>query len=44
MPYQEKISEQTLNYLQSLYQPYNQKLAAQLLARNYTNLPQWLLL
>jgi hypothetical protein len=43
LPYQEKISEQTLNYLQSLYQPYNQKLAAQLLARNYTNLPQWLL-
>jgi Sulfotransferase domain len=43
LPHQEKISEQTLNYLQSLYQPYNQKLAVQLLARNYTNLPQWLL-
>ncbi len=43
LPHQEKISEQTLNYLQSLYEPYNLKLAAQLLARNYTNLPQWLL-
>ncbi|MDJ0571396.1 MAG: sulfotransferase domain-containing protein [Pleurocapsa sp. MO_192.B19] len=43
MPYQEEISEETRNYLQSLYQPYNQKLAEQLLARNYTNLPQWLL-
>ncbi len=43
MPYQEKISEQTFNYLQSIYQPHNQKLAAQLLNRNYTNLPQWLL-
>jgi hypothetical protein len=42
-PHQEKISDQTLNYLQSLYQPYNQKLAVQLLARNYTNLPQWLM-
>ena len=43
MPHEEKISEPTINYLQSLYQPYNQKLAAQLLARNYTNLPQWLI-
>ena len=42
LPHQENISEQTLKYLQSLYQPYNQKLAAQLLARNYTDLPQWL--
>lgn len=42
LPHEEKISEETRNYLQSLYQPYNQKLAAQLLARNYTNLPQWL--
>lgn len=41
-PHQAEISEQTLNYLQSLYQPYNQKLSAQLLAKNYTNLPQWL--
>ncbi|VEP16049.1 conserved hypothetical protein [Hyella patelloides LEGE 07179] len=42
MPYQEEIKQQTFNYLQSLYQPYNQKLAAQLLAVNYTDLPQWL--
>ncbi len=43
MPYEEEINQQTLNYLQSLYRPYNQKLAAQLLAVNYTELPQWLL-
>ena len=43
MPHEEKISEETINYLQSLYQPYNQKLAAQLSARNYSNLPQWLI-
>ncbi|MDJ0533075.1 MAG: sulfotransferase domain-containing protein [Xenococcaceae cyanobacterium MO_207.B15] len=42
-PHQEEVSQQTLNHLQSLYLPYNQKLAAQLLVRNYTNLPQWLL-
>ncbi len=43
MPYEEEINQQTLNYLQSLYRPYNQKLAAQLLAVNHTELPQWLL-
>lgn len=43
MPYEEEISKLTLNYLQSFYQPYNQKLATQLLAANITNLPQWLL-
>ena len=42
-PHQAEVSQQTLKYLQSLYLPYNKKLAAQLLARNYTNLPQWLL-
>ena len=40
--YQEAINEKTLDYLRSIYQPYNQKLAAQLSARNYTDLPQWL--
>ncbi len=43
LPHEEKISAETRNYLESLYQPYNQKLAAQLLARNYTHLPQWLI-
>ncbi len=42
IPHEEKISESTLNHLQSIYQPYNQKLATQLLARNYKNLPRWL--
>lgn len=41
-PHQEEINEQTLDYLRSLYHPYNQKLAAQLLARDYTELPKWL--
>ncbi|MGL6342974.1 MAG: sulfotransferase domain-containing protein [Waterburya sp.] len=43
MPYEEELKQQTLNYLQSLYRPYNQKLAAQLLAVNHTELPQWLM-
>ena len=42
MQHQEEINSETLNYLASIYQPYNQKLATQLLARNYTDLPQWL--
>jgi hypothetical protein len=37
-----KISDTTIQYLQEIYQPYNQKLAQQLLKQGYTKLPQWL--
>ncbi len=43
LPHEEQISEETRNYLKSIYKPYNQKLASQLLSKNYTNLPHWLI-
>ncbi len=41
-PHQETISEKTMAYLKSIYAPYNRRLATQLSAREYTNLPDWL--
>lgn len=40
--WEENIDTETLNYLQELYQPYNQELIKQLLAQNHSKLPQWL--
>jgi Sulfotransferase domain len=41
-PHQDEISDRTLEYLKSIYQPYNQRLADLLVSKGYTNLPQWL--
>ncbi len=40
--HQETINEKTLDYLKSIYNPYNRKLAGQLAERGYTDLPSWL--
>lgn len=40
--FEDKISDNTLNFLENLYLPYNKKLAKQLLNQGYTKLPSWL--
>jgi hypothetical protein len=41
-PFEEKIPNTIIKYLQSIYKPYNQRLALQLSRRGYKNLPSWL--
>jgi hypothetical protein len=41
-PDRETISEETRAYLESMYTPYNHRLAMQLREKGYTNLPDWL--
>ena len=41
-PYDEIISKETTVYLKSLYAPYNRQLANYLIAKGYTNIPDWL--
>ncbi len=41
-PHEEVMSDKTIAYLKSIYVPYNQRLATELAARGYTNLPDWL--
>ncbi|NEQ22845.1 MAG: hypothetical protein F6K28_27570, partial [Microcoleus sp. SIO2G3] len=41
-PHAETISEHTLTYLKSVYNPYNKQLAYQLSLRGYTDFPNWL--
>jgi len=41
-PNQEEYSRKTLDYLHSVYRPYNRKLATILRSRHYDNLPAWL--
>ena len=41
--YQEMVSDETLNYLQDIYAPYNKRLREQLISRGYVNLPTWLI-
>ena len=36
------FNEETINFLHSMYEPYNQLLAHQLTERGYSNLPEWL--
>lgn len=40
--YKEVVSDETLNYLQHIYAPYNKKLKEQLSERGYVSLPTWL--
>jgi hypothetical protein len=40
--HEEQISEETRAYLESIFKPFNQRLAAQLVHRGYTDLPEWL--
>lgn len=40
--FDERYPEDTLDHLRSIYRPYNSKLAAILIAHDYTNLPEWL--
>lgn len=42
MKAKESYSENTLDYLYSIYEPYNRKLAYQLTQRGYSDLPEWL--
>ncbi|MEA5510543.1 sulfotransferase [Crocosphaera sp. UHCC 0190] len=42
MAHTDELKPETLEYLISLYKPYNQKLAEQLIARDYSVFPQWL--
>lgn len=41
-PHQGGVDEQTLEKVQSIYRPYNQRLAAQLRSHGYEKLPSWL--
>lgn len=38
----EEISQNTIDYLQDIYAPYNRRLSEQLLYKGYKNLPEWL--
>ena len=40
--YGEMVSDETLNYLQDIYAPYNKRLREQLISRGYVGLPTWL--
>ncbi|BAC90134.1 sulfotransferase domain-containing protein [Gloeobacter violaceus] len=41
-PFEERMSQKARTCLQAIYAPYNQRLAALLHRRSYTNLPDWL--
>jgi hypothetical protein len=41
-PNEETITEETQAYLQSIFAPYNYRLAMQLTKKEYTNLSDWL--
>lgn len=41
-PFDDNYPEQTLIYLETLFRPYNQRLATELSKRGYKNLPIWL--
>ncbi|BAC88405.1 sulfotransferase family protein [Gloeobacter violaceus] len=41
-PFEERMSSRTRSYLESVYAPYNERLAHQLAKRGYSNMPTWL--